>query len=216
MKIIEVTQGSSEWFAARAGKHRASRTSDLMSTTKSKTRGATYMNYRSDLICERLTGQIEPTYTSPAMQRGIDLESKARNAFSLVQNCDVRTVGLLQHEGFADFVASPDGLIESEKALLEIKVPNTATMIDLHLTGEIPNKYILQMQAQLACAGEDYEYCYFVSYDDRLPPDLSLFIKKVERDTKLIKQIEDEACELLNDVADAVSQLKSLQQREAA
>lgn len=210
------TQGSPEWFAGRCGKFRASRCDALMSTTKAKTRGALYTNLRSDLICERLTAVIEPTYTTPQMQRGIDLEPKARNSAELVLNVDIRQIGLLQHEKIKDFVASPDGIIEAEKALVEIKCPNTATQIDLHLTGKIPTKYILQMQAQLACCDPDYKHTYFISYDDRLPPDLSLFVKKIERDNALIEEIEHEAIELLDDVADAVSQLKSLQQKEAA
>lgn len=210
MKILNVQQGSAEWLAARCAKHRASRTADMLAKTKSGW-GASRANYKSELVCENLTNQIAPSFTSEAMQRGIDLEAKARSAFALVQNCDVQQIGLVVHAKNEHFVASPDGWIPDEKALLEIKCPNTNTHIEYLLSKEVPSKYNLQIQSQLACSGADY--AYFVSYDDRLP-DLSLFIKKVERDNKLIAEIEEQTEEFLEEVADTVAQLKKL--KEAA
>lgn len=212
MKTLNVIQGSDAWLAARAGKHRASRTADMLAKTKSGW-GASRENYKSEIVCELLTNRIEPSFTSPAMQRGIDLEAKARSAFELVQSVDVQTVGLVIHPTIENFVASPDGLI-GEDGLVEIKCPNTSTIIDYHLKSEVPNKYILQIQSQLACT--ERSYCYFVAYDDRLPPDLSLFVKKIERDDALIKTIEKETITFLDECFDTLSQLKSLQQREAA
>lgn len=211
MNILNVTQGSEQWLSARAGKHKSSRTHDLM-PLKSGSYGATRKNYETEVACEVLTSRIEPLFTTAAMQRGIDYQHKAQQAFELVVG-DVENVGLVIHPKNERFVASPDGLVKGEKSLIEIKVPNSATHLEYILKDEVPVRYLHQIQAQLACT--QYDACYFVSWDDRVPAELQLFIKKVQRDDKLIAQIEKEVETFLAGVDEMVSALKS-KMREAA
>lgn len=210
MKTLDVVQGSLEWFMGRCGKHKASRSSDMLAKTKSGW-GASRDNYEGEIACELLTKKMEQSFVTATMQRGIDLEPKARSALELVLGLDIKTVGLCIHSTMDDFVASPDGLIEND-GLVEIKCPNTATIIDYHLKNEVPQKYILQIQSQLAVT--EREYCIFCAYDDRLPADLSLFIKKVQRDDKMIKMIETETRIFMDGCYEKVSKLRKL--REAA
>jgi hypothetical protein len=100
--------------------------------------------------------------------------------------------------------ASPDGLI-GEDGLIEIKCPNSATHIDYLLTGMVPKKYDLQMQWQMACTGR--QWCDFVSYDPRLPPNLSMLIKRIDRDNDLIAEMEIEVREFLDEVTRTVELL---------
>lgn len=215
MKTLDVIQGSPEWFAGRLGKHRASRTGDMLAKVKSGW-GASRKSYATELVLERLTNKMEQSFTTPAMQRGIDLEPKAKQAFELVHGCSLDNVGLVIHPTVKDFVASPDALIQDSKTLVEIKAPNSNTHIEYVMEGlsAVPNKYILQIQSQLACTG--YEDAFFVSFDDRLPSDLSLFICKIERDNKLIDTIEKETEIFLREVSDTVETLKSKALQEAA
>jgi predicted phage-related endonuclease len=103
--------------------------------------------------------------------------------------------------------ASPDGLV-GEDGLLEIKCPNTATHIETLLSQSVPGKYNTQMQFQMACTGR--QWCDFVSFDNRLPDELQLFVKRVPRDNEFIKQMEDEVVKFLNELDIKIAQLMEL------
>ena len=95
--------------------------------------------------------------------------------------------------------ASPDRLVGDE-GLIEIQAPNTATDLAALLTGKITTgKYIKQMQWQMACTGR--KWCDFVSYDPRVPLEMQLFIGRVDRDEKMIAELEAEATQFLKELA---------------
>jgi putative phage-type endonuclease len=184
--IHDVEQRSPEWFALRTGIVTASRVSDVMAMTKSGP-GASRKNYMADLVAERLTGERRDGFTNAAMQWGTDMEPEARAAYEFMTDADVAEVGFATHDKIAGFGASPDGIV-GDAGMVEIKCPNTATHIDTLLTGKIDRKYLLQMQAQMACTGR--AWCDFVSYDPRLPGSMRLFVQRVDRDDALIAGIE--------------------------
>ena len=70
-------QGTDEWFAARLGKVTASRVSDVTARTKTGW-GASRATYMAQLIVERLTGEPTESYSTPAMQWGVETEARAR------------------------------------------------------------------------------------------------------------------------------------------
>lgn len=201
-------QRSDEWFAARLGKVTASRVADLMAKTKSGP-SASRANYMADLIVERMTGQKAEGFTSAAMQWGTDTEPQARAAYEFLTDAEVIEEGFVLHPAIADFGASPDGLI-GDVGLLEIKCPNTAAHIETLLTGEVPGKYVTQMQAQMACTGR--AWCDFVSFDPRMPGDMQLFVRRVARDDAFIAQME---CEITNFLAELAQKLDALRLRYA-
>jgi putative phage-type endonuclease len=197
-------QRTDDWFAARLGKVTASRVADLMAKTKSGY-SASRKNYMAELLCERLTGRKEDSFCSGAMQHGIDMEPQARMAYELETGRSVQEVGFIDHPSIPMFGASPDGIMPDRG--LEIKCPNTATHLETLLTGKIAEKYIIQMHVAMLCAGLDkYD---FVSYDDRLPPHLQLFIKTIELDKELAAQIVNEVNLFLSELDDMVKQLNS-------
>lgn len=205
-------QRSPEWYAARLGKVTASRVSDLMARTKSGY-SASRANYMAELICERLTGAPAEKFTNAAMQWGVDTEPAAKRTYSFMHDASVSDVGFVAHSSIADFGASPDGLIGTD-GLLEVKCPNTATHIETLLGDSIDGKYITQMQVQMACTGRSW--CDFVSYDPRLPVDLQLFVKRVERDDKRISEIEAEVCAFLEELARKIEALHKRTMKVAA
>jgi putative phage-type endonuclease len=197
-------QRTDDWFAARLGKVTASRVADIMAKTKSGY-SASRKNYMAELLCERLTGQKEDSFCSGAMQHGIDMEPQARMAYELDTGRSLQEVGFIDHPTIPMFGASPDGIMPDRG--LEIKCPNTATHLDTLLSGKIAEKYIIQMHVAMICAGLDkYD---FVSYDDRLPPHLQLFIKTIELDKELAAQIVAEVTLFLSELDDMVKQLNS-------
>lgn len=177
-------QRSEEWYQARLGVVTASRVADIMATTKTG-EAASYKNYMMQLLCERLTGNVENGYVSEAMQRGIDLEPAARIFYEIHTGNNVTEVGFIKHKSI-NMGASPDGLIGTD-GLIEIKCPNTAQHIEVLESGAVPKKYIWQMMAQMECTGR--QWCDFVSFDDRLNEEYQLFVKNIERDEKLIQEM---------------------------
>ena len=201
--IEMIEQRTDEWFAARIGKVTASRVADVIAKTKTGY-SATRDNYMAQLVCERLTGQKGESFTNAAMQHGTETEPLARLSYEVAQNVLVDEVGFVPHPSIEMAGASPDGLVNDD-GLLEIKCPNTATHIETLLSQTVPGKYNTQMQFQMACTGR--KWCDFVSFDNRLPAELQLFVKRVPRDDVFIKQIEAEIVQFLAELDEKINKL---------
>ena len=199
-------QRSEEWFRARCGKVTASRIADVVARTRSGW-GASRANYMAQLIVERLTGEPAETYQNAAMLWGIEKEPEARAWYEFETDSAVVEVGFIDHPGIKMSGASPDGMVGDE-GLVEIKCPNSATHIEFLLTGVIPDKYIKQMQWQMACT--EREWCDFVSYDPRMPAELQGKIVRVERDPELIRSLERDVADFLYELEYKVTQLAKL------
>lgn len=191
-----VEQGSDEWKALRLGKATASRMADICARTKTGW-GASRANYAAQLVAERLTGNVAESYSNAAMEWGNATEGEARAVYSFFQGVTVETIDFVPHPTIEMSGASPDGYVGTD-GLVEIKCPNTATHIDTLLGKSVPEKYILQMQWQMACTAR--QWCDFVSYDPRMPENLRLFVKRVNRDDVLILDLEDKVREFLAEV----------------
>ena len=201
IELIE--QRTDAWFEARIGKVTASRVADVIAKTKTGY-STTRDNYMAQLVCERLTGQKGETFTNAAMQHGTETEPLARLSYEVAQNVLVDEVGFVPHPSIEMAGASPDGLVNDD-GLIEIKCPNTATHIETLLSQTVPGKYNTQMQFQMACTGR--KWCDFVSFDNRLPAELQLFVKRVPRDDAFIKQIEAEIVQFLAELDDKITKL---------
>ena len=186
-------QGTDEWFAARLGKVTASRAADVMTKKGSAARA----NLSAQLVLERLTNTKGESFSSAAMQWGVDQEPFARAAYEAHSGVWVDTVGFVQHPTIERAGASPDGLVGHD-GLVEIKCPNTATMIDTLLTGKVPSNYATQMQMQMACTGR--AWCDYAVFDSRMPVKAQLFVKRVQRDQKFIDDMEKEIIAFLAEV----------------
>jgi putative phage-type endonuclease len=204
-------QRSTEWFSARAGKVTASAIYKVMARTKTGW-GADRANYHAQLVAERLTGVTADSFSNSAMQWGTDTEPQARAMYSLEAPGPVVEIGFLDHPVIVFSGASPDGLV-ADRGMVEIKCPNTATHISTLTGASIDRKYIYQMQWQMACAGRDW--CDFASFDPRLPAEMQLHVRRVERDADLIAELETEVAAFLAEVAATVDQLSSKYQKAA-
>jgi putative phage-type endonuclease len=196
-------QGTEAWFNIRIGKVTASRVADVLAKTKTGY-STTRDNYMAQLVCERLTGQKGENFTNAAMQHGTETEPLARAAYEARYDVLVDEVGFVSHPTIEMSGASPDGLV-GDDGLIEIKCPNTATHIETLLSESVPNKYYTQMQFQIACTGR--KWCDFVSFDNRLPTELQMFVKRVPRDDMYIRLIEDEIVKFLAELDTKINQL---------
>jgi len=198
-------QRTDDWFAARLGKVTASRVADVIAKTKTGY-GAGRANYMADLVVERLTGQKASSFTNAAMEWGTEQEPNAKAAYAAKTGILVEDVGFIDHPTVAMSGASPDGL--AEDGLVEIKCPNTATHLEYIFDGKPPQKYVTQMQWQMACAGKPW--CDFVSYDPRLPERLQLLVVRVPRDDDYIKMLEQEVTTFLQELDDKLNKLEKV------
>jgi len=205
-------QGSPEWFAARLGKVTASRIADVTARTKTGW-GASRQNIMATLIAERLTGEPQETYTNKEMQWGSDTEPQARDAYEFFADVDVVQVGFVDHPKLSDSGASPDGLV-GEVGLVEIKCPNTATHLDFLLGEKIPEKYLKQMQWQMACTNR--QWCDFVCFDPRVPPRMRLHIERVKRNEVMIETLTADVEVFLREMHTKLRALAAKFDREAA
>jgi len=201
IELIE--QRTDAWFEARIGKVTASRVADVLAKTKSGY-SASRDNYMAQLVCERLTKQKAEGFTNAAMQHGTETEPLARLSYEVAHNVLVDEMGFIPHPTIEMSGASPDGLVNDD-GLIEIKCPNTATHIETLLSETVPTKYYTQMQFQMACTGR--EWCDFVSFDNRLPPELQLFVKRVPRDDTYIRLMEAEIVQFLAELDDKINKL---------
>lgn len=199
-----IQQGTPEWLALRAGKVTASRVADILAKTKTGV-SASRGNYLIQLAIERATGNIEPSYTNEAMQWGIDNEAQARMAYEVASGNFVDQVPFVDHSNIDGFGCSPDGLV-GNRGLVEIKCPNSATHWSYIKDNAPPNKYYIQMQAQMSCTNT--EWCDFVSFDPRMPDRSQLLIVRVEREQEFINQMEEAVKQFLNEVQIEVNLMK--------
>ena len=203
---MEIEQRTEEWFAARLGKVTASRVADVIAKTKTGY-SASRENYMAQLVVERLTQTKAESYTSAAMMHGVEQEPFARAAYEAAQGVMVEEVGFVPHPSIEWAGASPDGLV-GEDGCVEIKCPNTATMIETLLSQKVPGKYITQMQFQMACTGR--KWCDYVSFDPRMPAKAQMFVRRVDRDDEYIAEIEAEIVKFLAEVESQVQKLNAI------
>lgn len=200
-------QRTEDWFAARLGKVTASRVADVLARTKTGY-SASRANYLTQLVLERVTGTKSEGFTSAAMQWGIDQEPFARAAYEASKGVLVDEVGFIPHPTIEASGASPDGLVGAD-GMVEIKCPDSKTALECWLSADpVESKYFTQMQWQMACAGRFW--CDYVVFDPRMPAKAQLFVHRVERDEKWIKETEVEVKKFLAEVDAKVAALRKI------
>lgn len=212
MNLPDIVQGSDSWKELRLGKATASRIADVVAKTKTGY-GASRANYMAELIAERLTATVADSYTNAAMAWGTEKEPEAIAAYEFLTNAEIERVAFVPHPRIAMSGASPDGMVGAD-GLIEVKCPNTSTHIDTLLGGGIDQKYMAQMQWQMACC--DRQWCDWVSYDPRMPEEMRLFVERVPRDDAMIATLEREVFSFLTELADKVAALTSRYSTKAA
>lgn len=199
-----ILQSDPAWAAARLGHVTASRIADIMAKTKSGP-STSRANYAAELVSERLTGSPADRFLNAAMQWGLDTEPHARAAYEFHADVTCGAAAFVTHPTIEWAAATPDGFV-GDDGLVEFKCPNTATHIDTLLGASIAEKYRLQMQWQMACTSRSW--CDYVSFDPRLPEEMRMFVKRVNRDDDLIASLEKEVTAFLADVASSIERLR--------
>ena len=184
-------------FAARLGRATGSRAKDILAAIKTG-EAAARRDYRLELVVERLTQrQDEDGYQSKEMQRGVELEPIARAAYESLTGSVVRSTGFLQHD---ELMAgcSVDGDVDGFCGLVEIKCPKMATHFGYLQGGGVPSGHVPQMLHNLWITGATW--CDFVSFDDRFPEHLQLFVMRFTPTVDQVNSYAEKVIEFLREV----------------
>lgn len=182
MQVIEVEQGTPEWFTARCAIPTASCASKLLAKGEGKTRLA----YMYQLIGEAITGEAVQVWEGNAhTERGHTMEPVARELYERRNKVKVEQCGFIRsHDDIGGAGYSPDGLVGDDGAI-EIKSRLPHIQAELLDTGKIPRPSFLQMQFGLWVCGR--AWCDYVSYWPGMP----LFVQRVEADEKAQTEIRE-------------------------
>jgi len=188
LERFDCEQNTPEWLEARRGLITASAMSDVLAKGQGKTR----QTYMAKLIAERVTGMTSCNFYNDDMMRGHDAEPYAQKTYEKAAGVKVENVGFFRN--FAEIGGvgySPDGVI-GDDGLVEFKSRADHVQVKYLLGLEkIPSANTKQVQTGLWVTGR--KWCDYVCFNDYLPP----FIRRIERDEKLISEMKAEVI-LLN------------------
>jgi hypothetical protein len=192
--IFDCEQGSSDWFAARAGIPTASEFKSILAKGEGKMRRA----YMLRLAGERLTGAPAETFENGHMIRGREMEAEARELYAFAKDVEVRQVGFIRNQTAG---CSPDALI-GDSGMLEVKTKLPHILIDCLLREEMPSEHRAQTQGALWVAQR--EWLDFVAYWPGLP----VFVQRQYRDDAYIAVLAAEIERFNVDLAEIVERIR--------
>jgi hypothetical protein len=188
----EVDQGSPEWLAMRCGLLTASQvklilTPALKTANKKKTRSHLY-----DLLAQRITQYVEPSYLSDDMLRGMSDEVDARILYD-AQVALVTSCGFITNDRWGFTIGySPDGLV-GDDGLIEVKSRRqefqVETILQAASDGMPPADYMLQLQTGLLVS--ERQWIDFISYCGGMP----MMVLRVYPDARIQSAIVEAATE---------------------
>ncbi|WP_348629079.1 lambda exonuclease family protein [Mesorhizobium sp. WSM4311] len=199
MQIFDCEQGSTEWFACRAGIPTASKFATVMAKGEGKTRS----KYLRQLAGELLTGEPMESFTTPHMDRGKTMEDEARETYAFIHDADIRRVGFIRN---GDKGASPDSLVGDEGGL-EIKTALPDIQIERLMSGKLPPEHKAQVQGNIWISGR--EWWDFVSYWPKLP----MLTVRVFRDDIYIANMSAEIDAFNAELAELVERIRNYDRR---
>lgn len=150
------------------------------------------------LAAERITGHVEDLPMTSAMQRGLDEEPFARDAYA-EHFAPVEEVGFLVRD-FSTFRigCSPDGLV-GDVGMIEIKSRAGKKQVQTVLADQVPPENYAQLQCALLVSGR--QWIDYVSFSGGLP----LWVKRVRPDTEWFAAINAAAAHaevVMTDIVD--------------
>lgn len=199
-------QHTQEWWDARLRKVTASRIGDITRRLKRGGWGADRENYLREKVSEWVTGKNRDRKKVASLDHRLELEPEARAEYEFDYECEVITVGFIDHPRIPNAGASPDGLVGSDGGL-EIKCLDSQGHIDLILAGGIDEDYLLQCHFGMACT--ERQWWDFVAFCPEMPPEGRLWVQRVERDDAKIAEIESTVIEFLAEVDQKVQQVRA-------
>lgn len=199
-------QGDASWHQARLGALTGSRIYEACAKTKRGEYYASRENLLYEKLIERLTGQPAQHFVSDAMSWGNMYEGEARAVYETQKGTLVTECAYFPHPSIAHSGASPDGLV-GEDGVIEIKCPTTKTHLDTILSGVIPEMHTYQMACEIESSGR--KWCDFISYDPRLPGNLSFFCVRYTPEPAFLETLRAEVIKFLAELDELEARVRA-------
>lgn len=206
LRIIDVVQGSAEWFEARKGMPSASRFGIIMASGKDGGESITRLEYLRRLAGEIITDRpAEETFKSAAMDRGKEMEPEAIADYEQRTGATVQRVGLgINFSGLKRCCASPDGLVGFDGGL-ETKTMRPDKMIPLLEKGStlLPEHRAQVFGNMLVFERDHWDFKIFYP---KMPP----YQVRVYRDESYIRELHNAIQVFNHDLATLVDKLRRM------
>lgn len=171
---MDLIQGSDEWHAIRCGLLTASEMHLVVTPTLQIANNDKVRTHLWELMAQRITQYVEPSYISDDMLRGRVDEIKARAAYSET-HAPVTEAGFITNDKWGFLIGySPDGLVDDDpegEGQIECKSRRQKAQIEfltVHVPAKtIPTENIIQVQTGLLVSGR--KWCDYVSRCGGLP-----------------------------------------------
>lgn len=212
MEIIsDIEQGSDEWFSLRLGSIGGSGIKKATSRGRGSAPSKTRASYMYELAYEIITGTPVEGYKNDAMQLGNDSEPRSRAEYEFEKNADVQQVCLVRSTDHKH--TSPDGLVGAN-GVIEIKNIMSGAGYFQTLDTGMPAEHTKQIQWTLhICEREwcDFVQSHWLRKDGEIVsgyPSQPIYVQRIHRDDKLIKQLDEQADVFIEDLLEFVERIK--------
>jgi hypothetical protein len=166
----ELIQGSDSWLSARCGLLTASEIKLIVTPTLKIASNDKERAHLYELLAQRITKYVEPSYIGADMLRGYDDEIEARRIYH-EKIAPVEEMGFITNDkwgftlGFSpDGLVGDDGFLEGKSRRQKYQIE---TMVECVLEERIPVDYLLQEQTGHLVS--ERGWCDFISYSGGLP-----------------------------------------------
>jgi hypothetical protein len=175
----ELIQGSPEWLQARCGlltaseMHRIVTPAKLKAADNDKSRAHLY-----ELLAQRVTQFVEPTYVGEHMLRGQADEEEALSIYEDAYEAGHR-VGFVTNDKWGFMLGFSPDLLVGDNGFVEVKSRIQREQVRTILAAQMPEDFVLQVQTGLLVS--ERKWCDFVSFSAGLP----MFTKRVFPDEEV-------------------------------
>lgn len=156
MEYDKIEQGTEDWLRIKWGKIGGSNAHGLLIESE---------KLETKIISEHIESfELDiDSFTSPEMQRGIELEPEAAKAVALKLGIPLETVGWIQHDKIDILGVSPDRLSGDRTIAVEIKCPSKERHTETVISNRIPHDNISQCIHYFTCIPK-LQTIYFCSF----------------------------------------------------
>lgn len=177
LQMIDVKQGSPEWFDLRALRMTGSHAQAIAAN------GNGLISYIYEMMSDYFSFAEKVSYSSKAMEDGIRREAAADMVYEYTTGKTTETVGFVIRD--ENIGVSPDRLV-GKYGMTEIKCPTDKVFFRYLVDRQINSGYEWQMQMQMMICNRDW--CDYVVYNPNYK--LDIIIQRVNADPEKFAQLE--------------------------
>lgn len=203
----DIDQQSGDWFALRCGKLTASEMKLVLTPTLKIANNDKSRSHVWELLGQRITNFVEPTYQSFDMLRGKEDEIDAYALYA-EHYAPLTRCGFVTNDDLGYTIGcSPDGLVGDDgfiEAKSRCQKYQIETICDYIPVGKIPEEFVIQVQTALFVMNR--KWCDFISYGNGMP----MVVIRVEPDCEVQRAIKEAVISVEKDIAEKLARYEAV------